>query len=61
MLASTQHFMMLQRNLLYTGLTRARKTMVFIGTRKAIAMAVKNNRQKMRNTILAVLLQNMSE
>ncbi|OGK05100.1 MAG: hypothetical protein A2W80_06285 [Candidatus Riflebacteria bacterium GWC2_50_8] len=61
MVVSTQHFMMLQRNLLYTGLTRARKTMVFIGTRKAIAMAVKNNRQKMRNTVLAVLLQNMPE
>lgn len=56
LLASTQHFMMLQRNLLYTGLTRARKTAVFLGTRKAIAMAVKNNRVKMRNTILASLM-----
>lgn len=56
LIASTQHFMMLQRNLLYTGLTRARKTMVFLGSRKAIAMAVKNNRIQMRNTILAELL-----
>lgn len=56
LIASTQHYMMLQRNLLYTGLTRARKTMVFLGSRKAIAMAVSNNRIKMRNTILASLL-----
>jgi len=56
LIASTQHYMMLQRNLLYTGLTRARRTMVFLGSRKAIAMAVYNNRIKMRNTILAALL-----
>jgi len=59
LVASTQHYMMLQRNLLYTGLTRARKTMVFLGSRKAIAMAVNNNRIKMRNTIFASLLQNL--
>jgi exodeoxyribonuclease V alpha subunit len=57
LIATTQHYMMLQRNLLYTGLTRARKTMVFLGSRKAIAMAVNNNRIKMRNTILANLLE----
>lgn len=61
MVASTQHFMMLQRNLFYTGLTRARRTMVFIGARRAIALAVKNNRPKMRNTVLSALLQNMPE
>jgi len=38
----TQHYMMLQRNLLYTGITRAKKLCVLVGTRKAIAMAVKN-------------------
>ena len=37
----TQHYVMLQRNLLYTGLTRGRKLVVIIGTRKALAMAVK--------------------
>jgi len=58
LVASTQHYMMLQRNLLYTGLTRARKTMVFLGSRKAVAMAVNNNRIKMRNTIFSSLLQN---
>jgi exodeoxyribonuclease V alpha subunit len=39
----TQHYMMLQRNLLYTAVTRARKLVVLVGTRKAIAIAVKNN------------------
>lgn len=38
----TQHYMMLQRNLLYTAVTRAKKLCVLVGSRKAIAMAVKN-------------------
>ena len=37
----TQHFMMLQRNLLYTAVTRARKLVVLVGTKRAIALAVK--------------------
>ncbi len=37
----TQHFKMLYRNLIYTGLTRARQMAVFVGTRKALAMAVR--------------------
>ncbi|WP_330386565.1 SF1B family DNA helicase RecD2 [Tindallia californiensis] len=49
---STQHFMMLQRNLLYTCVTRAKKVLVLIGSKKAIAMAVKNNKVKDRNTLL---------
>ena len=57
MIAHTQHYMMLQRNLIYTGLTRAKKTMVFLGTQKAISIAVNNNKIKKRNTILAELLQ----
>jgi exodeoxyribonuclease V alpha subunit len=40
----TQHYMLLQRNLLYTAITRAKKMVVIVGTRKAIAMAVKNNK-----------------
>ncbi len=40
----TQHYMMLQRNLLYTAVTRARKLVVLVGTRKAIAIAVRNDR-----------------
>ena len=48
-----QHFMMLQRNLLYTGVTRAKKVCVLVGTYKAIAMAVKNVKVNDRNTLLA--------
>ncbi len=40
----TQHFVMLQRNLLYTGVTRARQLCVLVGNKKAIAIAVKNNK-----------------
>ena len=36
----TQHFMMLQRNLLYTGITRGKKLVVLVGSRKALATAV---------------------
>jgi exodeoxyribonuclease V alpha subunit len=39
---TTQHFSMLTRNLLYTGLTRGRKLVVLVGQRKAVAMAVRN-------------------
>ena len=47
-----QFFTMLQRNLLYTGITRAKKVCVLIGQKKAIAMAVHNNAVKKRNTLL---------
>ncbi len=57
MIAHTQHYMMLQRNLIYTGLTRAKKTMVFLGSKKAISIAVNNNKIKKRNTILSELLK----
>jgi exodeoxyribonuclease V alpha subunit len=40
----TQHYMMLQRNLLYTAITRAKKLAVLVGNRRAIYMAVKNNK-----------------
>ncbi len=56
MITHTQHYMMLQRNLIYTGLTRAKKTMVFLGTQKAISIAVNNNKIKKRNTIFGDLL-----
>ena len=49
----TQHYMMLQRNLLYTGVTRARKLVVLVGSKKAIDIAVHNNRISQRNTRLA--------
>jgi exodeoxyribonuclease V alpha subunit len=53
----TQHYMMLQRNLLYTGVTRARKMVVLVGSAKAVAMAVRNNRISERNTRLAERLK----
>ncbi len=40
----TQHYVMLQRNLLYTGVTRAKQLCVLVGNKKAIAIAVKNNK-----------------
>jgi exodeoxyribonuclease V alpha subunit len=48
-----QHYVMLQRNLLYTGVTRAKKALVLVGARKAIACAVGNNTVARRNTGLA--------
>ena len=47
-----QHYVMLQRNLLYTCVTRARKVFVLVGTKKAVAMAVRNNKTSKRNTRL---------
>ncbi len=38
----TQHYAMLQRNLLYTGITRGKRLVVLVGQKKAIAIAVKN-------------------
>ncbi len=51
-----QHFMLLQRNLLYTALTRAKKLCILIGQTKAIAMAVKNNKAIVRKTLLQQFL-----
>ncbi len=48
----TQHYMMLQRNLLYTAITRARKLCVLTGSRRAISMAVRNNKVAQRFTAL---------
>ena len=46
------HFVMLQRNLIYTGITRARKICVLIGTTKALAYAIRNMSVLKRNTKL---------
>lgn len=56
----TQHYMMLQRNLLYTCVTRAKRIFVLIGTKKAIAMAVKNNKVTQRNTMLKERLKGVT-
>lgn len=47
------HYMMLQRNLIYTGITRAKKGLVILGTKKAIALAVENVTVVRRNTMLS--------
>jgi exodeoxyribonuclease V alpha subunit len=53
----TQHFKMLYRNLIYTGLTRAKKLAVFVGTRRAMAMAVRQQDTAQRQTALEQLLK----
>jgi len=54
---TTQHFMMLQRNLFYTCVTRAKKVFVLVGSKKAVGIAVGNNRTYKRNTMLAERLK----
>jgi len=49
---STQHFIMLQRNLIYTALTRAKEMCVLIGTKYALSTAVKNDKALTRNSRL---------
>ena len=51
------HFVMLQRNLLYTGVTRAKKILVLIGEKKAVYYAIKNEKTTERNTKLAERLR----
>jgi exodeoxyribonuclease V alpha subunit len=48
----TQHFMMLQRNLVYTAVTRAKKLVVIVGSKKALAIAIRNNKIQSRFTLL---------
>ncbi len=49
----TQHYPMLQRNLVYTALTRAKKLVVFVGTKKAMSIAVRNGDVKQRYSLLS--------
>jgi len=53
----TQHFLLLQRNVLYTAITRGAKLVILVGDEKAIAIAVKNNRVTQRMTRLAERLR----
>jgi exodeoxyribonuclease V alpha subunit len=53
----TQHYLLLQRNLLYTAVTRAKQLVVLVGTRKAIWIAVKNDKVSERHSGLSVRLQ----
>lgn len=54
------HYVMLQRNLIYTGVTRAKKGLVIVGTKKAIAMSVRNLTVDKRNTLLAEKIRLLS-
>jgi exodeoxyribonuclease V alpha subunit len=54
-----QHYMLLQRNLLYTAITRAKEIVVLVGSNKAIAMAVKNDTVSKRYTALAERLRGL--
>jgi exodeoxyribonuclease V alpha subunit len=49
----TQHYMLLQRNLIYTGITRAKKLVILIGTKKALGIAIRNNKPQRRYTLLS--------
>ena len=56
----TTHFKLLHRNLFYTGVTRGKKLVVLVGTKKALAIAVKNNEVQKRYTGLKHALQQTS-
>jgi exodeoxyribonuclease V alpha subunit len=56
-----QHYLMLQRNLLYTAVTRARKLCVLTGSRRAISVAVRNNKIAQRFTALRWRLRESEE
>lgn len=53
----TQHYIMLQRNLLYTGITRAKELVVIVGTKQALGICIRNNRVMERNSYLAERLK----
>jgi len=53
----TQHYMLLQRNLIYTAITRGRQLVILVGTKKALAIAVKNDKTEKRFTRLKSRLQ----
>lgn len=54
----TQHYLLLQRNLIYTAITRGRRLVVMVGTRKALAIAVNNDKVRQRYTNLKRRLSN---
>jgi len=54
---ATQHYMLLQRNLVYTGITRGKRLLVLIGQRKALVIAVHNDRPQRRHSGLLTSLK----
>jgi exodeoxyribonuclease V alpha subunit len=53
----TQHYRMLQRNLLYTAITRAKGLVVLVGTRRAVGIAVNNDKVRKRYSGLRARLE----
>jgi exodeoxyribonuclease V alpha subunit len=56
-----QHYILLNRNLLYTGLTRAKQLAILVGPTKAIGLAIKRVTDRQRYTALADRLKDLSE
>jgi len=56
----TQHYIMLQRNLLYTGVTRSRKLVVLVGTKRALSLAVNRNYAARRYSFLKQRLMHLA-
>ncbi len=54
---ATQHYMLLQRNLIYTGVTRGKRLLVLVGQRKALGIAVRNDRPQRRYSGLLTSLR----
>jgi len=57
----TQHFILLQRNLLYTAITRGKKLVILVGSKKALAIAIRNNKTASRFSRLRERLQSTAE
>ena len=58
---ATQHYMLLQRNLIYTGITRGKKLVVLVGQKKALAIAVRNDRPQRRYSGLLASLRSCGQ
>ncbi|MEK4404943.1 ATP-dependent RecD-like DNA helicase [Sporosarcina sp. FSL K6-6792] len=59
--ATTSHYVMLARNLMYTGMTRAKERLVLIGTEKAMEIAIRNNKLTERNSGLSNRITSYTE
>ena len=57
----TQHYVLLQRNLIYTAVTRGRKLVVLVGTKKALAIGIKNDKTQKRYTYLRYRLNESAQ
>ena len=56
----TQHYVLLQRNLLYTAITRGKQLVILVGSKKALAIAIRNNKTAARFSRLRERLQNVN-